>query len=439
MRLAVIGTGYVGLVTGAGLAELNHTVTCMDIDEQKIQTLQQGKVPIHEPGLPELVAKHHNKRLFFTTSLAEAVKEAQAVFLALPTPPDPTGRANTRAIFQVAEQLTNYLSPGTLVITKSTVPVGTTERIAALFQEKNANLEVVANPEFLREGKAVHDFLHPDRIVIGIQSETARNQMQQIYAAFAQQGVPILFMDWRSAELTKYAANAYLATRISFINEIARIAEAWSADIEAIRQGIGLDPRIGTHYLHPSLGYGGSCLPKDVKALIWSAREVNIEPHLLQAVDTVNHTQRQHFLEKILHWWHNHPTIPRVLAIWGAAFKANTDDIREAPILELIPRLLEEGFTLRVHDPVALPNLKKVFGNQHANLYYIQDMYEALNNACALLIHTEWQIYREASLTEIRKRLRYPVIFDGRNLFPLDQIQKHQFTYFGVGRQWLPT
>ncbi|MCS6973019.1 MAG: UDP-glucose/GDP-mannose dehydrogenase family protein [Cyclobacteriaceae bacterium] len=433
MKIAVVGTGYVGLVTGACLAESGNTVTCIDIDREKIEKLRQGIMPIFERGLLEIVRSNvaHN-RLSFTTSLAEGIKEALIILLALPTPPGEDGSADLQYVLKVADDIGPLLKQYTVIVNKSTVPVGTAELVRARIAAKaRVEFDVVSNPEFLREGLAVEDFLKPERVVVGTRSERARKIMAQLYAPFTRQGNPILFMDERSSELTKYAANAFLATKITFMNEIATLCEKLGANVDHVRLGMGTDSRIGKRFLFAGIGYGGSCFPKDVQALAHTARQAGYTFRILEAVEAVNQRQRLEIARRLIDFFGG-SVLGKKIALWGLAFKPHTDDIREAPALYNINLLLEKGAILTVHDPEAMENVKKLYGNR---INYTDDPYEALNGAEALLIATEWPVYRNPDFSEMASRMKNKLIFDGRNLFELDQIRELGFTYFSIGRE----
>lgn len=433
MKLAVIGTGYVGLVSGTCFAETGNDVICVDIDENKVNRLQNGQIPIYEPGLDVIFERNTRQgRLKFTTDLTQAVEHAEVIFLALPTPPGEDGSADLKYIMGVAEDLSKLIRHYTVIVDKSTVPVGTAEKVhAILAQRLDEDLfDVVSNPEFLREGVAVEDFMKPDRVVIGTRSERARKVMKRLYEPFVRQGNPIFFMDERSAEMTKYAANSYLATRISFMNEIANLCERLGANVDYVRMGMGSDSRIGKRFLFPGVGYGGSCFPKDVQALAKTAEEHDYDFHILKAVMKVNAKQKHRLTEKIKAYLGNNLS-GRTLAIWGLAFKPNTDDIREAPALYLINDLLEAGATLKVYDPEAMDNVKQVFGDR---IIYAKDQYEALVDADALAIVTEWTVFRTPSFDVMRKLLKAPVIFDGRNLYDVEVMKDLAFHYESIGR-----
>ncbi|MDB5202513.1 MAG: nucleotide sugar dehydrogenase [Ferruginibacter sp.] len=441
MKIAVIGTGYVGLVTGTCFAETGNAVTCVDIDKAKIDKLSSGQITIYEPGLEKLFLRNQKEgRLVFTTALETAVKDAQVIFLALPTPPGEDGSADLKYILGVAADLGKLLQPGDykVIIDKSTVPVGTAEKVkhAILSSAPDADsildsFDVVSNPEFLREGVAVDDFMKPDRVVIGTTSEKAIKLMNDLYVPFVRQGNPIIFMDERSAELTKYAANSFLAVKISFMNEIAQLCERLGADVDMVRRGIGSDERIGKRFLFPGIGYGGSCFPKDVQALVKSSAEVDYEFQILDAVMDVNEKQKLHLMPKINEFF-NQDLSGRHFALWGLAFKPNTDDIREAPALYMIEALTAAGATVCAFDPEAMPNVKQLLGNK---ISFCTSQYEALKNADALIIATEWNEFRTPDFEKIADALKQKAIFDGRNLFDLDQMNKLGFHYESIGRK----
>ena len=434
MKIAVIGTGYVGLVTGTCFAETGNLVTCIDIDSDKIKKLNAGTITIYEPGLEPLFKRNLNQnRLFFTTNLEEGIKEAEIIFLALPTPPGEEGSADLQYILKVADELGELLDRYTVIVDKSTVPVGTAAKVSkAIAKKAKAPFDVVSNPEFLREGVAVDDFMKPDRVVIGSDSSKAKLLMQQIYTPFVRQGNPIIFMDVKSAELTKYAANAFLATKITFMNEIANLCSLLDADVDAVRQGIGTDTRIGKRFLFAGTGYGGSCFPKDVQALSKSAEEVAYDFDMLKAVIKVNQQQKIKLIKPIKSYLGALKN--KSIAIWGLAFKPYTDDIREAPALVNIQLLLEEGVTLRVYDPEAMNNVQKLMGNQ---IYYAKNQYDALEDVDALLIMTEWPIFRTPDFNILISKMKKKAIFDGRNLYDLDHMKKLNFTYYSIGRKFI--
>lgn len=432
MKIAVVGTGYVGLVTGTCFAETGNDVICVDIDENKVKKLSAGQITIYEPGLSKLFDRNLKEgRLQFTTNLAKGVKDALIIFLALPTPPGENGSADLSYVLNVADQLGKIITSYKVIVDKSTVPVGTAEKVKATIA-KNAQVafDVVSNPEFLREGVAVDDFMKPDRVIIGTSSEKAKKIMGELYAPFVRQGNPVLYMDEKSAELTKYAANSFLATKISFMNEIAILCEKLGADVDMVRRGIGSDERIGKRFLFPGIGYGGSCFPKDVQALVQSSREVNYEFKILNAVMEVNEKQKLFLLPKIKSFFNNDLN-GKHFALWGLAFKPNTDDIREAPALYMIEALLKEGATITAFDPEATDNVRKLMGSK---IGYAQNQYDCLQNADALIIATEWSEFRTPNFDKIAAALKHKAIFDGRNLFETDPVRKLGFHYESVGR-----
>lgn len=433
MNIAVVGTGYVGLVTGTCFAETGNHVTCVDINAQKVARMKQGIIPIFEPGLDLLFDRNtKNRRLQFTTNLAEAIEHAQIIFLALPTPPGADGSADLSYILGVAKDLSHIIKDYKVIVDKSTVPVGTAEKVHAILAEKldTKLFDVVSNPEFLREGVAVDDFMKPDRVVVGTNSARAQKVMRQLYEPFVRQGNPIYFMDERSAEMTKYAANSYLAARISFMNEIANLCERVGANVDMVRVGMGSDARIGKRFLFPGIGYGGSCFPKDVQALAKTAKEYEYDFKILNAVMNVNDLQKQRLSEKI-NTYYGDNLKGKHFAIWGLAFKPNTDDIREAPALEIIANLLAAGCTVCAFDPEAMENVKGVFGDKIA---YAADEYHALQGADALIICTEWSVFRTPDFQELEV-LKDKVIFDGRNLYDVAQMQGMGFYYSSIGRE----
>ncbi len=433
MKIAVIGTGYVGLVTGTCFAETGNKVTCIDIDAAKIAKLSGGTITIYEPGLEKLFLRNlKEERLHFTTSLAEGIQDAEFIFLALPTPPGENGSADLKYILGVAEELGSILKDYKVIVNKSTVPVGTAEMVKAVVSKNYiGEFDVVSNPEFLREGVAVDDFMKPDRVVIGASSEKARKLMGELYAPFVRQGNPVLYMDERSAELTKYAANSFLATKISFMNEIARLCEKLGADVDMVRRGIGSDERIGKRFLFPGIGYGGSCFPKDVQALVHSASGVQYNFEILQAVMRVNEQQKLHLLPSIKKYFQN-DLKGKHFALWGLAFKPNTDDIREAPALKMIEELTREGATVCAFDPEAMKNVRQLIGDQ---ISYGENQYDALAHADALIIATEWNEFRTPDFGKIAGSLKNKAIFDGRNLFDLSAIRDMGFHYVSIGRE----
>jgi len=433
MKIAVVGTGYVGLVTGTCFAETGNDVTCVDIDKVKVDKLTNGQITIYEPGLEKLfVRNQREERLRFTTSLEDGVRDAMIIFLALPTPPGENGSADLKYVLGVANDLGKIIKDYKVIVDKSTVPVGTAEKVqAAIAKNAKCEFDVVSNPEFLREGVAVEDFMKPDRVVIGTSSERARKIMGDLYAPFVRQGNPVIFMDERSAELTKYAANSFLATKISFMNEIAQLCERLGADVDMIRRGIGSDDRIGKRFLFPGIGYGGSCFPKDVKALVKSSNEVNYDFKILKSVMEVNESQKLSLLPKIKKYFGGNIKGKR-FSLWGLAFKPNTDDIREAPALDIISALLEEGASLCVYDPEAMNNVKNLLGDK---VMYADNQYDCLQGADALIIATEWNEFRTPNFLKIVTALKNKVIFDGRNLFETDAIRELGFYYESIGRE----
>jgi UDPglucose 6-dehydrogenase len=432
MKIAVIGTGYVGLVTGTCFAETGNDVCCVDIDSSKVQKLANGQITIYEPGLEKLFLRNlKEERLRFTTSLEEGIKDAQIIFLALPTPPGEDGSADLKYILGVSDDLGKILKDYQVIVDKSTVPVGTAEKVrAAVAKNYTGEFDVVSNPEFLREGVAVDDFMKPDRVVIGVSSERARKVMGDLYAPFVRQGNPIIYMDERSAELTKYAANAFLATKITFMNEVALLCERLGADVDMVRRGIGSDERIGKRFLFPGIGYGGSCFPKDVQALVRSSQEVQYDFRILNAVMDVNDKQKLHLMPKIKKYFGD-KLKGRRFALWGLAFKPNTDDIREAPALYMIDALIAEGATLSVFDPEAMNNVRQLIGDK---VTYAENQYDALEGADALIIATEWNEFRTPNFLKIVTSLKNKVIFDGRNLFDIAAIRELGFYYESIGR-----
>lgn len=436
MKIAVVGTGYVGLVTGTCLAEMGNTVTCVDIDAEKVESMKNGHVPIFEPRLDVLFHRNiSQERLFFTTDLPNAVKDSQIIFLALPTPPGEDGSADLSYILGVADQLGELLNEYKVIIDKSTVPVGTADRVKkAIASKTDIPFDVVSNPEFLREGVAIEDFMKPDRIVVGASSDRARKIVKELYSPFVRMGNPIIFMDERSAEVTKYAANSFLATKISFMNEIANLCEVVGADVNSVRKGIGTDDRIGKRFLFPGVGYGGSCFPKDVQALEKTSRENDYDFKILKSVMQVNLAQREKFVNKIKNFY-KEDLKGASLAIWGLAFKPNTDDIREAPAIYVIKELLELGVKISVFDPEAMKNTRDVFGDK---IEYGKNQYDVLKNADGLLILTEWTVFRTPEFARMKEYLKYPIIFDGRNLYENETMEENGFYYNSIGRQIVP-
>ena len=433
MKIAVVGTGYVGLVTGTCLAETGNHVTCVDINEKKVEMMKNGKVPIYEPGLELLFNRNISQgRLKFTTNLAEAIAPASIIFLALPTPPGGDGAADLSYVLGAAADIAKLLTEYKVIVTKSTVPVGTADKVtAAMRAHTDIDFAVVSNPEFLREGVAVDDFMKPDRVVIGTRDERARKLMGELYGPYVRQGNPVIFMDERSSELTKYAANSFLATKISFMNEIANICEILGADVDMVRRGIGADDRIGKRFLFAGIGYGGSCFPKDVQALVKSSEEVNYDFKILNSVLKVNEIQKKVLVEKLKKYFAG-DIKGKKFALWGLAFKPETDDIREAPALYIIDELLQAGATVSVFDPEAMPNVKALLGDK---ITYAADQYEAARDAEALLIVTEWSVFRTPDFELLTSLLKNKVIFDGRNLYDLQKMIDIGFYYNSIGRK----
>jgi len=433
MKIAVVGTGYVGLVTGTCFAETGNTVTCVDIDQNKVEKLSSGQITIYEPGLEKLFLRNQREeRLKFTTNLAEGIADAKIIFLALPTPPGEDGSADLKYILGVADELGKILKDYKVIVDKSTVPVGTAEKVrAAIAKNCQSEFDVISNPEFLREGVAVEDFMKPDRVVIGTESERARKIMGDLYAPFVRQGNPVIYMDEKSAELTKYAANSFLATKISFMNEIARLCELLGADVDMVRRGIGSDDRIGKRFLFPGIGYGGSCFPKDVQALVRSASDVKYDFRILDAVMNVNEKQKVYLIPRIKKYFNN-DLAGKKIAMWGLAFKPNTDDIREAPALYIIEELVKAGASVAAFDPEAMKNVREIFGDK---IVFTENQYDALNNCDALIIATEWSEFRTPEFEKMTERMKNKAIFDGRNVFDLGQMKELGFYYESIGRK----
>jgi len=428
----MIGTGYVGLVAGVCLAESGNDVICVDIDEAKIKALAKGEVPIYERGLEEILERNLREgRLRFTTRLEDAVPEADIVFIAVGTPPGPNGEADLSGVYHTAQAAARLIKAGAIIVLKSTVPVGTTEKLCELIAaETKEPFDVVMNPEFMKEGAAVDDFMKPDRVVIGTGSERAARIMKEVYEPFVRTEKPILVMDWRSAEMTKYAANAMLATKISFINEIATICEKLGADVNEVRRGIGFDSRIGFQFLFPGLGYGGSCFPKDVDALVRRVEEESYEPAILKAVQAVNRAQREWMINLVVRHFNGKFSDP--VAVWGLSFKPQTDDIREAPAIDVVKALVEKGAVIRAYDPVAAKNAEALLGDR---VIFCDTAYEALGGAAGLVIATEWNEFRRPNFSRMKKLMKQPVIFDGRNLFDPETAKENGFIYYSVGRK----
>ncbi len=435
MKVTVVGTGYVGLVTGTCFAETGNNVTWVDIDESKVKKMQEGIIPIYEPGLDALFDRNISEgRLTFTTSLEEGISGSDVIFLALPTPPSEDGSADLKYVLGVAEDLGKIINKYVVVVDKSTVPVGTAEKVhEKIAKNSKVEFDVVSNPEFLREGVAIDDFMKPERVVIGTSSDRAKKIMETLYKPFVRSGNPIIFMDERSAELTKYAANSFLAMKISYMNEIANLCEKVGADVDAVRKGIGTDSRIGKRFLFSGIGYGGSCFPKDVMALEKTAKEYGYKFNLLNSTINVNTLQKRRLFDKILdkYGYQEESLKDKTVAIWGLAFKPETDDIREAPALEIIDNLLKKGANVVVYDPEAIENVKNIYGDK---ISYAKNQYDALKNADMLVISTEWNEFRTPNFNKIKELLTEPVIFDGRNLYSLDEMKKLGFKYYSIGR-----
>ncbi len=435
MKIAVVGTGYVGLVTGTCLAETGNTVTCVDINQEKVEKMKQGQIPIYEPGLDILFHRNIEQgRLKFTTVLADAIADAKIIFLALPTPPGGDGSADLSYVLGAAKDIAKLVKDYKVVVTKSTVPVGTADKVKAAFTENTTvEVDVVSNPEFLREGVAVEDFMKPDRVVVGTRSEKAKKLMEELYGPYVRSGNPIIFMDERSSELTKYAANSFLATKITFMNEVANLCELVGADVDQVRRGIGSDARIGKRFLFPGVGYGGSCFPKDVQALVKSAAEVEYDFQILNSVITVNEVQKTVIVEKMRKYYNSDGGLKgKKFALWGLAFKPETDDIREAPALYIIDELVKEGAEIVAYDPEAAENVKRLKGDV---IGYAKDPYDALQGADALIIVTEWPLFRTPDFDKIEAGLKAKVIFDGRNLYDLQKMIDCGYYYNSIGRK----
>ncbi len=444
MKIAVIGTGYVGLVTGTCLAESGNDVTCMDIDKKKIELLNNGVVPIYEPGLEELIKRNvAHRRLSFTADMSRAVCSSSVIFIAVGTPPGMDGAADLKYVLGAAEEIARYMNGYKIIVNKSTVPVGTAEKVkTAIASRTKHKFEVVSNPEFLKEGSAIDDFMKPDRIVIGANSAKAMQIMQNVYAPFLRKGDRTLVMDVRSAEMTKYASNAMLATKISFINEMANICARMGADIDNVRRGMGYDRRIGFEFLFPGVGYGGSCFPKDVKALVRTAKEHGLDAKVLKSVEMVNNQQKMLLSTMILRHFTSSsskkagkvgkPLAGRTIAVWGLSFKPRTDDMREAPSVVIINSLLRAGAAVRAHDPVAMDEARKIF---KSSIRLVQDNYEAIRGADALAVVTEWSEFRTPDFQKIKQLMKKPIIFDGRNIYNQEDLRKMGFTYYGIGRR----
>ncbi|MDR2927360.1 MAG: UDP-glucose/GDP-mannose dehydrogenase family protein [Cytophagaceae bacterium] len=439
MNISIVGTGYVGLVTGTCFAETGVNVTCVDIDEKKINRLKEGIIPIYEPGLETMVINNFTKnRLWFSTDIKEGIDLSEVIFIAVGTPPGEDGSADLKYVLEVARQIGRNMNNYVLVVTKSTVPIGTSVKVKAAIQEElekrgvEIPFDVASNPEFLKEGNAVEDFLKPDRIVVGVENERTEKLMRKLYNPFVLNGHPILFMDIPSAELTKYAANSMLATKISFMNDIANLCELVGADINMVRKGIGTDTRIGNKFIYAGIGYGGSCFPKDVKALIKTADDYRFSLRLLKAVEEINHDQKTVLFDKVnAHF--NRNLQGKNIAVWGLAFKPNTDDMREAPAVVIINRLLEAGVNVKAYDPIAADEAKKIFADK---IEFGKDPYDVLIEADALLLVTEWTEFRMPNFKVMEKLMREKVIFDGRNIYDPAEIIENGFAYYGIGRKF---
>jgi len=432
MKITVVGTGYVGLVTGTCFAETGNKVSCVDIDKSKVDKLSSGQITIYEPGLEKIFLRNIKEgRLTFTTQLENVLEDAEIIFLALPTPPGADGSADLKYVLGVADHLGKIMKSYKVIVNKSTVPVGTADKVkAAIAKNYKGEFDVVSNPEFLREGVAVDDFMKPDRVVVGTKSDRAKKLMSDLYAPFVRQGNPVIFMDERSSELTKYAANSFLATKISFMNEIAQLCERMGADVDMVRRGIGSDDRIGKRFLFPGIGYGGSCFPKDVQALIMSSDEVKYDFEILKAVEKVNANQKLHLVDKIISNYKG-DLKGKHIALWGLAFKPNTDDIREAPALSIIEALTAMGATITAYDPEAMPNVKAQIGDK---IKYATNQYEALTGAEFLIIATEWSEFRTPDFERMEKEIKNKIIFDGRNLFEVAKMKELGYHYESIGR-----
>lgn len=433
MNITIVGTGYVGLVTGTTLAELGNTVYCVDIDEDKVAAMQQGVVPIYEPGLEEMFLRNiQSRRLFFTTNLNEALQKSEVIYLALPTPPGEDGSADLSYVLNVAEKIGEAMTEYKVIVNKSTVPVGTADTVRETISAvTDVPFDVVSNPEFLREGFAVEDSMNPARVIVGSESEKAREIMSKIYQPFTNTGIPIIFMDEKSSELTKYAANSFLAVKITFMNEIANYCEKVGADVDKVRLGMGSDDRIGHRFLFPGIGYGGSCFPKDVKALIKSGKKEDFNFQLLEATENVNQNQKTILVSEIENYFDG-DLQDKKIAVWGLAFKANTDDIREASSLDNIRLLLEKGAEISAYDAIAEQNVRKILGDK---IKYATDMYSALEDADCLLIATEWSEFQNPNFEMMAEQMKNKAIFDGRNMFALEQVESTGFFYKSIGRK----
>ncbi|MCH7658337.1 MAG: UDP-glucose/GDP-mannose dehydrogenase family protein [Bacteroidetes bacterium] len=437
MKVSVVGTGYVGLVTGTCFSETGLVVTCVDIDKKKINGLKNGEIPIYEPGLEPMIKKNIEKgRLFFTTNLNESLEDADAVFIAVGTPPDENGSADLKHVLEVGREIGRLIDHYLVIVTKSTVPVGTAEKVRKTVQDEiykrgtDVEFDVASNPEFLKEGAAIQDFLRPDRIVIGTDSDRAKKTMERLYKPFLLNNHPIYFMNIPSSELTKYTANSMLATKISFMNDIANLCEILGADINMVRKGIGSDSRIGNKFIYSGVGYGGSCFPKDVQALIRTANEKNYPLRILQAVEDVNHSQKEVIFNKIMKYF-NGNLKDKTIGLWGLSFKPQTNDMREAPSLVIIDKLLNEGASVKAYDPVAMNEAKRILGGK---VEFVNEQYEAILDADALVLITEWPEFRMLNFKILEKSLKNKVVFDGRNIYDMEEMEEHGFDYYAIGR-----
>ncbi|MBN1462536.1 MAG: UDP-glucose/GDP-mannose dehydrogenase family protein [Bacteroidales bacterium] len=442
MKIAIVGTGYVGLVSGTCFAEMGVDVTCVDIDKQKIENLKKGIIPIYEPGLEDMVLRNQQaNRLHFVTDLTDCLNEVDMVFSAVGTPPDEDGSADLKYVLQVARTIGQHMTKHQLIVTKSTVPVGTAKLVKEAVQKEldkrgeKIDFDVASNPEFLKEGAAIKDFMSPDRVVVGVETERAKELLSKLYRPFLLNNFRVIFMDIPSAEMTKYAANAMLATRISFMNDVANLCEIVGADVNMVRKGIGSDSRIGNKFLYPGCGYGGSCFPKDVKALIHTAQEKGYDMQVLRAVEFVNEKQKEILFDKLMHYY-KHTIAGKTIAVWGLSFKPETDDIREAPALVLIEKLVKAGCKVRVFDPIAIDETKKRFTNTETikQIHFASDMYDATVNADALMVATEWKEFRLPSWEVIKKSMQKAVVFDGRNIYDSQDMKASGIEYYCIGK-----
>ena len=439
MNIAVIGTGYVGLVSGACFAEMGLNVICIDIDSDKIEKLNRGIIPIYEPGLQSIVTKNHEaKRLHFTTDLKSVINQVSVIFIAVGTPSDEEGNADLTAVYKVAESIADYMQDYHLIVTKSTVPVGTTVKIKNLIKKRlsdrnlsHIKFDIASNPEFLKEGAAVQDFMNPDRVVVGVENERAKEIMSKLYRPFLLNNFRVIFMDILSSEMTKYASNAMLATRISFMNDIANLCEIVGADVSMVRSGVGSDPRIGKSFLYPGAGYGGSCFPKDIKALIRTAESVGYEMRVLKSVKQVNDDQKEVLFRKLMYYFDNEVS-DLTVAVWGLSFKPGTDDMREAPSISLIQKLIENKVNVRVYDPASMDEAKRLFGDK---IQYSTDIYDAANNAHAVILVTEWKEFRLPNWEVLNKIMKKRLIIDGRNIYNAEELETNGFSYTCIGKR----